>query len=182
MDAAADLKQRPSKAASFIHIHTRVTDYSSVPVMAHAGVKMDFRQSWNVNLLSYRKCLFILMTFSSLYVQITHAATICIWYIQYVTAKTTVILFHLVLQTVFPPRSVLTGSNWILGTLINNMFVLLKIKNLNSFLMVFFFFYLIDWGLKNNNYRSSCITIRSKITWKWKDWISQNPLQFNHIK
>lgn len=76
MDAAADLKQRPSKAASFIHIHTRVTDYSSVPVMAHGGVKMDFRQSRNVNLLSYCKCLFILMTFSSLYVQIVHAATI----------------------------------------------------------------------------------------------------------
>lgn len=135
MDAAADLKQRPSKAASFIHIHTRVTDYSSVPVMAHGGVKMDFRQSWIVNLLSYRKCLFILMTFSSLYVQIIHAATIDV-YDVYVTAKITFIPFHLVLQTVFPPRSVLTGSNWILGTPINNMFVLLKIKNLNSFLMV----------------------------------------------
>lgn len=127
MDAAADLKQRPSKAASFIHIHTRVTDYSSVPVMAHGGVKMDFRQSWNVNLLSYRKCLFILMTFSSLYVQIIHAGTIV--YMMYT-------IMHTICQTVFPPRSVLTGSNWILGTPIDNMFVLLKIKNLNSFLMV----------------------------------------------
>ena len=76
MDAAADLKQRPSKAASFIHIHTRVTDYSSVPVTAHGGVKMDFRQSWNSNLLSCCKCLFILTTFSSLYVQNIKAATV----------------------------------------------------------------------------------------------------------
>lgn len=137
MDAAADLKQRPSKAASFIHIHTRVTDYSSVPVMAHGEVKMDFRQSWNVKLLSYCKCLFILIIFSSLYVQIIHAATILYMIYTVCHSKDYIYPFSFGFIDSFSTQERSNGFKLNITNISKrHVYVLLKIKKLNSFLMV----------------------------------------------